>query len=223
MTERVKATKRTSYIFKKTSRHQLSMSFSKLKEYEKLTQRYSEKSEEELQVVHEQVKELRKKMDEINYRTLSSQAPQTAVDLLAGMRRVDPQEDFLILASMSVTYHLYSISSPYLSQTITPVSWWFGTFRNVLSECVGTGRGYQKNRLGIDSYKVCVSAWEKAKVSEEYRSIHEYAEKEANFPVTTFTLELAKMLEESYQTVGTVMTQEDYDFTLISRSSSNNN
>jgi hypothetical protein len=216
-TERIKAAKKTSYIYKKTSRHALGLAFSKLKEYEKFTRTYSEKSEEELSLVQEQVNALRKKMDEINFKTIQTEAPQTAIDLLAGMRRVDPTEDYFTLAEMAVTYHLYRVSSSYIPQDKTPMSWWFGSFKTILAESVNTGRGYQKNHMSNNSYKVCVTAWEKAKESVDFKAMNDYATDEALFPVKDFVNSLASMIKDSYQSTGSSLTHEDYDFTLIAR------
>lgn len=216
-TERIKAAKKNSYIYKKTSRHQLGLAFSKLKEYEKFTHTYSEKSEEDLAIIQEQVNALRKKMDEINFKTITTEAPQTAIDLLAGMRRVDPIEDYGIIAEMAVTYHLYRVSSSYIPQEKSAMSWWFGAFKNILTESVSTGRGYQKNHMSNNSYKVCVSAWVKVKESSELKAMNDYATNEAMFPVSDFIASLADMIKKSYQSVGTTMTHEDFDFTLIAR------
>lgn len=216
-TERIKAAKKTSYIFKKTSRHALGLAFSRLKEYEKFTRTYSEKSEEEISLVQAQVDELRKKMDEINFKTIQTEAPQTAIDLLAGMRRVDPTEDYQALAEMAVTYHLYRVSSSYMLQDKTPMSWWFGTFKTILSESVSTGRGYQKNHMSHNSYKVCINAWVKAKETSEFTSMNKYAIEEARFPVNEFVDSLTSMIRNSYQSVGSTTSHEDYDFTLVAR------
>jgi hypothetical protein len=213
--ERIKADKKKSHIYKKTSRHQLGLAFSQLKEYEKFTKKYSEASETELSLIQTEIDLLRKRMDQVNYRTIFTESQQTGVDLIAGMRKINPDEDYLNIAEMSVAFHLFRISSTYISCDKTPLSWWFGSFKNILAESTATGRGYQKNHMSLDSYKVCLVAWERAKISAEMKTIRDYAINEANVDLDSFESSLTTMLRSSYDSIGSSqLRKEDYSFTL---------
>lgn len=213
--ERIKADKKISHIYKKTSRHQLGLVFSQLKEYEKFTKKYSEASEEEILEIQSEIELLRKRMDQVNYRTIFTESQQTGVDLIAGMRKINPDEDYRNIAEMAVAFHLFRISSTYISCDKTPLSWWFGAFKNILAESTATGRGYQKNHMSLDSYKVCLIAWERAKSSNDMKLIRDYAVNEAKIKLDEFEVSLTGLLKSSYDSIGGAqLRKEDYSFTL---------
>jgi hypothetical protein len=191
--------KRTSHVFKRTSRHQLSLAFSKLQEYAKFTSVYSPASEEELVGMQQEIDAFKQRLDSINFKTIYQESPQTAIDLLAGLRKVLPDTDYRTVSEMALMYHLLRVSSTYVGQDKTSLSWWYGSFKGVLAEVTNTGRGYQRNYCSLTSYKVCVSAWNNAKTSNDYSKIMNYAQEIAKIDTEGFISELTAMLQKSYE------------------------
>lgn len=207
--------KRTSPVFKRTSRHQLSLSFSKLQEYSKFTATYSPSSEEELAGIQQEIDSIKNRLDSINFKTVYQEVPQTAIDLLAGLRKVIPDTDYLSVAEMALMYHLLRISSTYIGQEKTALSWWYGSFKGVLAEVTATGRGYQRNYCSITSYKVCVNSWNNAKNSEDYTRIMNYATNIVNIDTKGFLNQLTSMLEKSYESNDSIATKaKDFSVTI---------
>lgn len=207
--------KRTSHVFKRTSRHQLSLAFSKLQEYLKFTSLYSPASEVELTGMQQEIDILKQRLDRINFKTVYDETPQTAIDLLAGLRKVLPDTDYRMVSEMALMYHLLRVSSTYVGQDKTALSWWYGAFKGVLAEVTATGRGYQRNYCSLTSYKVCVSSWNNAKKSDDYFKIMNYATDTAKIDVEGFLVNLSEMLQKSYESGDSTATKaRDFSVTI---------